>query len=331
MSSPDLSPPSDVRDPDGWMRTVVAVWIGQAASAIAFSFILPFIPLYVQTLGATDQTDAARWAGWISAASAVSMVVAQPIWGAVADRYGRKPMLVRSMLGGAVVIGLMGFAQSPLQLLVLRFVQGGVTGVVAAATALVSATTPKRRLGLVLGLMQVAMFTGTSVGPLVGGFIADTLGYRQTFYASGALLLAAGLSTVTFVRERFVRPPVPEARRTFLAGSRALASLRLFPTVVVVIFLIQAGQVVVSPVLTLYIAQISGATNAATVAGAVLAATGVASAISAVLIARTPSASALIAVCGSTGVPVALTSTRSMVASASYSSSGISNGCAAPG
>ena len=90
---------------------------------------------------------------------AVSMVVAQPIWGAVADRYGRKPMLIRSMIGGAVVIGLMGFAQTPLQLLVLRFMQGGVTGVVAAATALVSATTPKHRLGLVLGLMQVAMFT----------------------------------------------------------------------------------------------------------------------------------------------------------------------------
>ena len=253
---------------------------------MAFSFILPFVPLYVQVLGVADVTEAAQWAAWISAASALSMVVAQPIWGVIADRYGRKPMLLRSMVGGAIVIGLMGFAQTPLQLLGLRFLQGAVTGVVAAATALVSSATPKHRLGLILGLMQVAMFVGTSVGPLIGGLIADNIGFRYTFYAAAGLLVMAGVVALLFVNERFVPPVRVASSGGMLAGSRALIGLSMFPAVVVVIYLIQAGQVVVSPVLPLYIAHLTGTANAATVAGIVLAGTGVASAVSAILIGR---------------------------------------------
>ena len=253
---------------------------------MAFSFILPFIPLYVQALGVQGTTEAAQWAGLISASAAVSMTVVQPIWGALADRYGRRPMVLRSTFGGFVVIGLMGFATSPEQLLILRFVQGTITGVVAAATALVATTTPKARLGFTLGMMQVALFVGNSVGPLVGGYISDTFGYRAAFFAASAFLLVAGMIVVLFVEEKFVRPTKEQQGPGIIAGSRALLASQAFAVLVGVVFMIQLGGVIVGPVLTLFIAELSGRENAATAAGLVLAATGVASAGSAVFFGR---------------------------------------------
>jgi MFS transporter, DHA1 family, multidrug resistance protein len=273
-----------LREP--WQRNLAAVWIAQMVSGMAFSFILPFIPLYIQTLGVQGTTEAAQWAGLIGAAAAVSMTVVQPIWGNLADRYGRRPMVLRSTFGGCVVIGLMGFATSPEQLLVLRFLQGTITGVVAAATALVATTTPKARLGFTLGMMQVALFVGNSVGPLVGGYISDTFGYRAAFFAASAFLLVAGLIVVAFVRERFVRPTKEQQGPGIIAGSRALLASQAFAVLVGVVFMIQLAGVIVSPVLTLFIADLSGRENAATSAGLVLAATGVVSAGSAVFFGR---------------------------------------------
>lgn len=271
---------------ESWQRNLVAVWIAQMVSGMAFSFILPFIPLYVQTLGVQGTTEAAQWAGLISASAAVSMTVVQPIWGALADRYGRRPMVLRSTFGGFVVLGLMGFATSPEQLLILRFVQGSITGVVAAATALVATTTPKARLGFTLGMMQVALFVGNSVGPLLGGYIADTFGYRAAFFAASAFLFVAGVIVIAFVREDFVRPTKEQQGPGIIAGSRALLASQAFAVLVGVVFLIQLAGVIVGPVLTLFIAELSGRENAATAAGLVLAATGVVSAGSAVFFGR---------------------------------------------
>jgi DHA1 family multidrug resistance protein-like MFS transporter len=158
--------------------------------------------------------------------------------------------------------------------------------VVAAATALVATSTPKPRLGFALGLMQVAMFLGSSVGPLVGGLIADNLSYRASFYAAGALMVVGGTVALLFVHERFAPPPTTEPREGVIAGSRALLAMQVFPILIGVIFLIQLGGVIVSPVLSLFIADLSGAENAATVAGTVLAATGAVSAASAIAIGR---------------------------------------------
>ncbi len=271
---------------DRWQRNLAAVWTAQAMTAMAFSFVFPFIPLYVQVLGVQGTAEAAQWAAYIGAAAALSMTVAQPIWGTLADRSGRKPMVIRSMLGGAITIGLMGFATSPEQLLILRFIQGTVTGVVAAATALVATSTPKPRLGFALGLMQVAMFGGTSAGPLLGGLIADTLGYRVAFYAAAALMLSGSVIVARFVHEDFTRPPADAVRPGVLAESRSLLAIAFLPVVISVIFLIQLGGVIITPVLSLFIADLAGGESAATAAGTILAATGAVSAISAILVGR---------------------------------------------
>lgn len=271
---------------EGWRRNLAALWFAQTLTMVAFSFVFPFLPLYIQTLGIPDTTQAAQWAGLVIAATAVSLAVAQPIWGSMADRLGRRPMVLRSMIGGAVTLGLMGLVSSVEQLLVLRFIQGAVTGTVAAANALAASSVPANRLGFALGIMQMALFSGISLGPLVGGLIADTWGFRVPFYAAAALMLIGFLVVLLFVRESFTPPPDGQARPGFWGGTRALLSIAAIPVLAGVIFLIQLSGVIVTPVLSLFIADLAGGANAASAAGVVLFGTGAMSAVSAIVLGR---------------------------------------------
>ncbi|MCL5263592.1 MAG: MFS transporter [Chloroflexi bacterium] len=269
-----------------WQRNLIVLWFAQLMAMVGYSFVFPFIPLYVQTLGVHGATAAAQWSGVIEAVSAVAMAIAQPIWGNMADRLGRKPMVVRSILGNAIAIILMAFATSPEQLVALRFIQGAVTGTIAASNALVSTTTPKHRLAFALGVLPVAVFAGSSMGPLVGGIIADTFGYKTTFVIAGLMLLLDTLLVAGLVSEDFTRPQPGTQQRGAWAETWSLMTMAVMPILIGVIFLIQLGGLIVAPVLPLYVADLHGSENAATVAGVILAATGVTSAISAVGVGR---------------------------------------------
>src|SRR5215212_6532805 len=173
-----------LKDPDagqpGWNTTLYAVWAGQLLALIGFSSRVPFLPFYLDDLGVSDISGQALWSGAINAAGAAAMAITAPIWGLLADRYGRKPMLLRGLFGGAGVV-MMGFASSPWQLLELRVLEGILTGTVAAATALIATSAPKRRLGYALGMVQTAVFAGAAAGPLFGGYAYDRIGPRATF------------------------------------------------------------------------------------------------------------------------------------------------------
>jgi MFS family permease len=129
------------------------------------------------------------------------MAIASPIWGVLGDRFGRKPMLIRSMVGGALTVGLVAFAQNPVQLVVLRFLQGATSGTVAAATSLVAAETPRSRVGWALGVVTSAVALGGAIGPVVGGFAASAIGLRWVFLGGGFLLLISLIPVVMIVRE----------------------------------------------------------------------------------------------------------------------------------
>ena len=145
--------------------------------------------------------DLDLWTAASASASGLSMAVASPIWGILGDRYGRKPMLLRSMIGGALTVGLIYFAQNPTELVVLRFLQGATSGTVAAATALVAAETPRSRVGWALGVVTSAVALGGAIGPVVGGFAGSILGLRLVFLAGGILLLLSLIPVVLIVRE----------------------------------------------------------------------------------------------------------------------------------
>ena len=265
-----------------WRRQLGALWVAQVVSALAFSFALPFLPLYVQELGVKDARQAGLWAGLTSASFSIVMASLGPVWGSVADQFGPRLMVGRAMFGGAAVIGAMGLARQVYDLLALRTLQGAITGVQAAITVLVSAIVPRGRLAFSVGLLQMATFGGASLGPLLGGYVADRWGYRPAFAATAALMLLSG--AIVFVG-------VPEAGRPVRSGTRlglvdgmrvALRSPSIV-SMVLVLLLLQFAATVVSPVLPLFIKELSvDDSHVATTTGLVLGLGGLFGAVSAV-------------------------------------------------
>ena len=189
-----------------WKRALIVMSVAQLLVAVGFSMIFPFLPNYVEALGSTTGLSHVFLAGAVFSAQAVTMMIASPIWGALADRVGRKPMVQRAMFGGAAIILLMAFARSAEELVALRAVQGLITGTVAASSALIAAMTPKERTGFALGTLQTALTSGVALGPIIGGVLADFYGYRAAFIITSVLLLAGGLLVQFGVREEFTPP-----------------------------------------------------------------------------------------------------------------------------
>ena len=136
----------------------------------------------------------------------ITMAISAPLWGLVADRYGRKLMVARSMLGGALLLGLMGFATSPWHLLFLRILQGLITGVIPASITLVSSVSPTAYLGISLGILQTALLSGQSVGPLIGGVISDHFGFRIPCFVSFFFFLIGAVLVIIGAKEEFIPP-----------------------------------------------------------------------------------------------------------------------------
>ena len=174
-----------------------------------FSFAFPFLSIFLnKDLGVRTGTDLYLWTAASASASGIAMAVASPIWGILGDRYGRKPMLIRSMLGGAITVGIIYFAQNPAELVVLRLLQGATSGTVAAATALVAAETPRSRVGWALGVVTSAVALGSAIGPVVGGLAAEFLGLRLVFLGGGVLLALSLIPVLAIVRESPLPPRV---------------------------------------------------------------------------------------------------------------------------
>ena len=185
-----------------WRRNLAALWFAEFTAIFGFSFAFPFLSIFLnRDLGVHAGHDLDLWTSASASVSGLSMAVASPIWGVLGDRFGRKPMLLRSMLGGAITVGLIYFARDPFQLLVLRFLQGATSGTVAAATALVAAETPRSRVGWALGVVTSAVALGGAIGPVVGGLAGDFFGLRLVFLGGGVALFLALVPVVLIVRE----------------------------------------------------------------------------------------------------------------------------------
>lgn len=252
----------------------------------AFGFVFPFLPLFIDQLGVGDIQQVEVWSGVSSFGQAIVLSVFSPIWGAVADRRGRRLMVLRAAFGGGLVIGLMGLSQNIWEFLALRLFQGAMTGVVAASSALAISFVPRSRVGMALGLIQMSSFAGNAVGPALGGFVADHAGYRLSFAASGGLFLAAGVVTLLFVTENFVPPPPGEMKpglRGLLRDIRARGRDRQLLVMMVVLFSAQFGVSVVQPMLPLFVQAIDPAQSAATVTGVIFTVAGVVAAISSLI------------------------------------------------
>lgn len=239
-------------------------------------------------MGITDVGQVAKWAGVLTGIPAIAMTIFSPIWGSLADIYGRKIMVERAMFGSAISIFLMAPAANVYQLLFFRILQAALTGTVAACIALVSSSSPSQKMGYSLGLMQTAIFTGTCIGPLLGGIIADSFGYRNSFRITSTLLFIAGLLVFFLVKENFHPLAKKEiSSNNFWKNLKIIFSSHQFVIMIFVFFLVQFSVMIVNPVFALFIEQtFASIKSISSITGAMLALTGFASAISSVYIGR---------------------------------------------
>ncbi|EOI1367900.1 multidrug efflux MFS transporter [Serratia marcescens] len=266
---------------EAWKVNLISVWLGCFFTGLAMSQILPFLPLYVEQLGVSDHQSLSLWSGLVFSGTFLVSAVVSPLWGSLADRKGRKLMLLRASLGMAIVIALQGLATNVWQLFALRALMGLTSGYIPNAMALVASQAPRDKSGWALGTLSTGQISGVIAGPLLGGLMADHLGLRVVFFVTAGLMFVSFLVTLFLIKER--RITVKKADQ--LSGKAVFRSLP-YPTLIVTLFvctlMIQLANSSISPILTLFIRELSGdVSNIAFVSGMIAAVPGIAALISA--------------------------------------------------
>ncbi|QMV40585.1 MFS transporter [Cohnella cholangitidis] len=272
-----------------WKINLIVLMCGNFLVMAGMTMIMPFLSLYLQQdLGLTDKHEIGVWAGVIFAANFITSFIFQPLWGKLSDKYGRKMMLLRSGFGMSIVMVLMGFATAPWHLLALRMLNGVISGFTPAAVSLVSATTPKDRMGFAMGTLQSGGTAGTILGPFIGGLLADNFGFRPIFYITGTLLFLASAISWLLVQENFDRTAAAlKKQMSVIKGFRDLMVIRQLPVLLTVTFLIQFAMLSPMPLIPLYVQDLHGTTeNLAFYAGFVGSVTGISNMICAPLLGR---------------------------------------------
>ena len=263
-----------------WKRNLWVCWFGVFATSAGLSQLIPILPLFIEQLGVHNIAEIEEWSGIAYGVTFILMAVFSPIWGKAADRYGRKPMLLRASMGMALVLTCMGFVQNVYQLVGLRLLQGTISGYYSAAITLVATQTPKDRSGWALGTLSTGAVAGMLLGPLLGGAVAEVLGIRSVFFTIGALLLVAFFAALLFVSENFV--PSETKSPTFREVWRTMPFPQLTIAMFVTSLILQLALMSIQPILTVYIASLSTDTgHIAMISGMVFAVSGLASIIAA--------------------------------------------------
>ena len=258
-----------------WKQNLKVAWLGNFLTGTIFTLVMPFISVFVEELGVGPGL-VEYYAGLAVSTNALAAALMAPIWGSLADRYGRKPMMVRAAFVMIFTMGGMAFVPNVFWLLVLRVLNGVFTGYIPNATALIASQVPKDKTGYALGTLSTGAVAGNLIGPTLGGVLAEMFGVHTVFLLVGLLYAIVVILTVFYIREDFVpikksdALPVKEVfaqvkDRKILAG--------LFVTSMVII---AAAQAVV-PILTLYVRHLGQTDNLLFVAGFIISLPGMAS------------------------------------------------------
>ena len=261
-----------------WKQNLRVAWLGNFFTGASFSLVMPFMALYVEQLGA-PQNKVEWYAGLAVSLSALTSALIAPVWGRLADRYGRKPMMVRASLVMTFTMGGLAFVPNVFWLLVLRILNGLFSGYVPNSTALIASQAPTNRSGYALGTLATGVIGGSLVGPLLGGVLAEILGIRQVFLLVGFILLICNLMTIFLVKEDFqpvTKAEVLSTRDLFSSIKDKQILIGLFVTSMI----IQVSAQSIAPILTLYIRHLGQTENLMFVSGLIVSALGFSSMLS---------------------------------------------------
>ncbi len=262
-----------------WKENLRVAWFGSFLTGASISLVVPFMPIFVEQLG-IEGDQVAFYAGLAISVSAVSAALVSPIWGILADKYGRKPMMIRAGLAMTITMGGLAFVPNIYWLLFLRLLNGVFTGFVPNATALIASQVPKDKSGAALGTLSTGVVAGTLTGPFVGGFIAEIFGIRNVFLLVGVFLFVAAILTIFFIKEDF-QPVAKEkaipTKEVFSAFKYPRLLLNLFLTS----FVIQFSAQSIGPILALYVRDLGQTENLLFVSELIVSSMGFSSMMSA--------------------------------------------------
>lgn len=263
-----------------WKRNLVVLWIGSFLVSMAYSVSIPFMSIYLQNdLGVHDHLE--LWTGTIFAVTFLASSIIAPFWGSLADKYGRKPMMLRAGICLSIAYFLYFIVQNPYELLAARMLEGLLAGYIPSAIALVATNTPEKHVGYALGIISTSNAAASVIGPLIGGLMSRLIGPRDTFFVAGSLVLAAFLIALVWVKEPSFNKTGAK-RSSVMQDLKAAASNRALISALFLVFIISTSIMLVEPLLTIYVLQLgSNSSSASLYAGIVFSAVGIATLIAA--------------------------------------------------
>ena len=239
-----------------WRRNLYVCLFGSFVNMAGMTILLPFLPNYIRDLGVSDETAVVFWSAAAFSASFIAAGLVSPIWGYLADLYGRKPMLIRACLGMTIAISAMGMARNVYELVALRALAGFLGGYTSGCVILVASQTPKNRSAWALGKLSIGSLSGSLTGPLIGGVLPRLMGLRETFWMTGATIFVAFLLTAFVIREdRSLRPKRENGRLPPLG--RLVKDWRPILLMLASACLLLVANMSIEPIVTLYVGQIA--------------------------------------------------------------------------
>ncbi|HBM6288353.1 TPA: multidrug efflux MFS transporter [Enterococcus faecium] len=257
-----------------WRKNLVIAWIGCFFTGASISLVMPFIPVYVEQLG-TPKDQIELFSGLAISVTAFASAVVAPIWGNLADRKGRKLMMIRAAAGMTLTMGSLAFVPNAYWLLIMRFWNGILSGYIPNATAMIASQAPREKSGWALGTLSTGAIAGNLIGPSMGGALAQWFGMENVFLITGALLMITTVLTIFLVKEDFhpiEKKDLISTKEIFSKMDHLSILIGLFITTLI----LQIGITTISPILTLYIRELSESTeNILFVSGLIVSIAGV--------------------------------------------------------
>jgi len=240
-----------------WKLNLYILLVTQLMVTMSINFGAPFIPYFIQDMGITEPDKVKLYSAISATAPAVGMGLFAPFWGMLADRHGKKLMMLRAIMMSSIIYVGLGLSTNVSQLLVLRFFQGAFTGTVAASNAFIASNIPEDELSFSFGALSSSKFLGMTLGPAVGGLIAEALGFRISFFVGGAMMFLNALSVLIFLSEKkVIAEKTTKYNNPF--ASIGIIFKPVLATVLIMILLIAMSRIIFKPFIPLFVQEIRG-------------------------------------------------------------------------
>ncbi len=192
----------------------------------------------------------------VFASQSVASIVTLPFWGKMGDKYGQKPMTIRAGFFLSAIYFGMSACQAPWQMILLRFLNGALTGFIPGSMALIATNTPRENAPKAVATVQTTAAIGQIAGPPIGGLLAHfTGGYRSSMFLSGTAVLLCTLTVWIFVRE-VVKPQQKEKTSLMQDFAVSLRSPIISSMMLAVLLAVLFGGSL-SPIFALHVKSIS--------------------------------------------------------------------------